>query len=245
MRKPRVLIACETSGVVRRAFSRAGADAWSCDLLPAEDGGQHIQGDALRVLRDGWDALIAHPPCTYLCNSGAHWLGRQPGRMEKLRQGARFFRLLWRTKIPCVAVENPIPCYTAAELIGDRYNQIIQPYQFGEDASKKTCLWIRGLPALWRTKFVQPRLICRQCSNTFSFENVFSNCPTCGADAWDAQRRWANQTDSGQNRVPGGKRQWKERSRTYEGIAAAMAEQWFPVVNRSAKLRTRPGRSAS
>jgi len=148
-RNIRVLIACEFSGRVREAFRKRGFDAWSCDLIPSEDGSPfHIQTDVRNVLDRGWDLLIAHPPCTYLCLSGVSWLYRKKGRWEKLKEAASFFRELLNAPVSHIAVENPIPHSYALRLIGRRYDQIIQPWMFGEPYQKATCLWLKNLPPL-------------------------------------------------------------------------------------------------
>ncbi len=149
----KVLIACEYSGIVRDAFSRKGHDAWSCDLLPTESEltmqeGKHIQGDVEDILGNGWDLMVAHPPCTYLCNSGVRWLAGNEERQIKLWDAGVFFRRLLESIIPQKAVENPIPHKYALNVIGRKYNQIIQPWQFGHPESKKTCLWLKNLPPL-------------------------------------------------------------------------------------------------
>lgn len=192
----RVLIACESSGTVRDAFCAAGHDAWSCDLLPAP--GPHYEGDARLLLTQDWDLLIAHPPCTYLCSSGMHWTTRGL-RAPKLTEDALdFVRLFLDAPIKCIAIENPVGVISSRIRKPD---QIIQPHQFGHDASKKTCLWLKGLPLLTPTQTVAPRVV-------------------------NGKQRWANQTDSGQNRLPPSKDRWQLRSKTYEGIATAMATQW-------------------
>lgn len=207
---PRLLVACEFSGVVRRAFTARGWDAWSCDLLPAEDGDpKHIQGDVRAVLADGWDLLIAHPPCTYLCSSGLHWNTRVPGRAEKTEEALAFVKTLLAAPVPRIALENPVGC------IGTRIrpaDQIIQPYQFGHDASKQTCLWLVNLPTLSPTAHVAPRMV-------------------------NGRPRWGNQTDSGQNRLGPSADRWAKRSETYTGIAQAMADQWGPVVEQALSRR--------
>lgn len=142
----RVLVACEFSGVVRDAFARAGCDAWSCDLLPTEKPGKHIQGDVLQILDYGWDLLIAHPPCTRLCNSGVCWLEKRNLWLDMF-WAAKFFRNFLDAPIPMIAVENPIPHKYAREIIG-KYTQTIQPYQFGHVERKTTCLWLKNLPPL-------------------------------------------------------------------------------------------------
>lgn len=155
----RVLVACEFSDVVRQAFERRGHHAWSCDLLPSEGEGLfHIRDDVLKCLErpGGWDLMIAHPPCTYLCNSGVRWLNTVPGRRDRMRDAARFFIKLQRANIPLIAIENPIPHKYAKQWIG-AYSQIIQPWQFGHGETKATCLWLKGLPALMPTKIVEGR----------------------------------------------------------------------------------------
>jgi hypothetical protein len=194
----RVLVACEYSGAVRDAFRARGHDAMSCDLLPTDAPGPHYQGDVRDVLGDGWDLMIAHPPCTYLSVSGMHWT-RRGLRDPKLTEDAlAFVRLLMDAPIPRIAIENPV------SIISSRLRkpeQIVQPWQFGHDASKKTCLWLVGLPPLRPTRVIEPRLV-------------------------NGRQRWGNQTDSGQNRLSPSPDRWKIRSATFPGIAAAMADQW-------------------
>jgi hypothetical protein len=194
----RVLVACEYSGTVRDAFRAAGHYALSCDLLPTDVDGPHYQGDVRDIINDGWDIMIAHPPCTYLCSSGLHWNKRVEGRAAKTEEALEFVQFLLDAPIPRIALENPIGC------IGTRIrkaDQTIQPWQFGHDASKSTCLWLKGLPVLVPTEIIEPRIV-------------------------DGKKRWANQTDSGQNRLPPSEDRWKIRSETYAGIAKAMANQW-------------------
>ena len=195
----KVLVACEYSGTVRDAFIRAGHYALSCDLLPTDSLiGDHYQGNVLDILDHGWDLMIAHPPCTYLCSSGLHWNKRRPERAQQTEEALDFVRLLMDAPIPKIAIENPIGCISSRIRKPD---QTIQPYQFGDDASKSTCLWLKGLPLLRPTQFVEPRIV-------------------------NGKPRWANQTDSGQNRLPPSADRWKIRSETYVGIANAMAAQW-------------------
>lgn len=195
----RVLIACEFSGRVRRAFHDKGHTAFSCDLLESdEDTTFHIQDDVRNILHYGWDMMVAHPPCTYLSVSGLHWNKRRPERAIKTEEALELVLRLLEAPIPRIALENPIG------IISSRIrqpNQIIQPHQFGHDASKATCLWLKGLPKLQPTGMVPPRLVNRR-------------------------PRWGNQTDSGQNRLGPSPDRWKLRSITYQGIADAMAEQW-------------------
>lgn len=148
----RVLVACEFSGAVRDAFIALGHDAMSCDLLPTEAPGPHHEGDVRDVLGNSWDLMVAHPPCTYLTNSGVRWLHTKPGRWEQMREGAEFFRELLNAPIPRVAVENPIMHGYAREIVGRRADQIIHPWQFGHLESKATGLWLRGLPPLISTE---------------------------------------------------------------------------------------------
>ncbi len=199
----KILIACEYSGTVRDAFLKRGHDAWSCDLLATDKTGPHITGDVLEVIGEGWDLMVAHPPCTYLCSSGLHWNKNDKKRAKKTESALAFVFQLMNAPIEKIALENPIG------RIGTRFrkaDQTIQPYQYGHDASKSTCLWLKNLQALKPTKFVDPR-IC-----------------------WDAngkpKMRWGNQTDSGQNKLPPSEDRWKIRSTTYQGIAEAMAQQW-------------------
>ena len=198
----KVLVACEFSGIVREAFRKLDHDAISCDLLPSEQEGPHLQCDIRDVDMKGYDLLIAHPDCTYLANSGVHWLGRQEGRTEKMKQAAVFFKWFLEAPVPKICVENPVMHKYALEVIGRKHDQTIQPYQFGHDASKRTCLWLKGLPKLEGTKLISP-------------------CHGVGFKMY-----YANQTPSGQNKLGPSPDRWKERSRTYKGIAEAMAEQW-------------------
>ena len=131
-----VLVACEFSGIVRDAFIEAGHNAMSCDLLPTEQPGPHYTGDVREVIGPEWDLMIAHPPCTYLANSGVRWLHTRHGRMKHMRRGANFFRDLLEAPIQRVAVENPIIHKYAAKIIGRRQDQIIQPWQFGHGETK-------------------------------------------------------------------------------------------------------------
>ena len=179
----KVLVACEFSGIVREAFRKRGHDAWSCDLLPTETPGQHIQGDVLKTLGDGWNLMIAHPPCTHLSVSGARWFANKQKEQVDAR---RFFMALVNAPIEKICIENPIgimsTCYRKPE-------QIIQPWQFGHGETKATCLWLKNLPLLKPTNIVSGR------------EN----------------RIW---------KEPPSKDRWKKRSRTFQGIADAMATQW-------------------
>lgn len=194
----KVLIACESSGTVRDAFIRAGHAAMSCDMLPTEQPGPHYQGDVRDVLGDGWDLLIGHPPCTYLSVSGMHWTTRGLRDPQLTEDALAFARLLMDAPIARIAIENPVSIISSRIRKPD---QIIQPYQFGHDASKKTCLWLKGLPPLRPTAFVDPRIV-------------------------GGKPRWENQTDSGQNKLPPSADRWRMRSKTYQGIADAMAAQW-------------------
>jgi site-specific DNA-cytosine methylase len=188
----KVLIACEYSGAVRDAFIAQGHDAISCDILPTDAPGPHYQGDVRDILEDGFDLMVAHPPCTHLAVSGARWFkDKQIEQAEALD----FVRLLLAAPIDKIALENPI------SIISSRIrkpNQIIQPWQFGSPESKSTCLWLKNLPNLIPTDVLP--------------------LPPSG--------RWNNQTPSGQNKLGPSPDRWKERSKTYQGIAEAMAQQW-------------------
>ncbi len=145
----KVLVACEFSGIVRDAFKAKGHDAWSCDLLPTEIEGQHIQGGVLKVLNKGWDLMIAHPPCTYLSNAGARFMYPKgvlnQKRLKLALKAKKFFISLFDSCIDKICIENPVP----TKVIGlPQYNQIIQPYYFGNMVQKKTCLWLKNLPRL-------------------------------------------------------------------------------------------------
>ena len=191
----KVLVACEYSGRVRDAFIARGHDAMSCDLLPTDATGPHYQGDVFDVINDGWDLMIAHPPCTYLSVSGMHWTTRGLRDPQLTEDALAFVQRLMDAPIERIAVENPI------SIISSRIrkpNQIIQPWWFGHDASKKTCLWLKNLPLLTPTDML----------------------------LGDAKTRRGNQTASGQNKLPPSKDRWKIRSETYQGIADAMATQW-------------------
>jgi len=186
------------SGAVRDAFARRGHNAASCDLVPSAKPGWHYQGDVMDIIHEGWDTMIAFPPCTYLSSSGLHWNKRRPERAKQTEDALSFVRLLMDAPIPRIAIENPVGCISSRIRKPD---QTIQPHQFGHDASKRTCLWLKGLPKLRPTKSVKPRMV-------------------------DGKPRWANQTDSGQNRLGPSEDRATIRSLTYPGIAAAMAQQW-------------------
>lgn len=194
----RILIGCEFSGIVRDAFIAQGHDAISCDLLPTESPGPHHMGNVIDFMYStSWDMAIFHPPCTDLAVSGARWFPEKikDGRQQK---AIEFFMSLANADIPRICIENPIGIMSS---VWRKPDQIIQPYRFGHDASKSTCLWLKGLPALTPTKYIEPRIV-------------------------NGKRRWGNQTDSGQNRLPPSEDRWALRSITYSGIAQAMAAQW-------------------
>lgn len=191
----RVLVACEFSATVRDAFAQLGHRAVSSDILPSEKPGDHYQGDVRDILNDGWDLMIAHPPCTYLCSSGLHWNKRRPERQKQTDDAIEFVKLLMNAPIEKIAIENPIGCLST---VIRKPEQIIQPWQFGHPESKSTCLWLKNLPLLKPTNILEK--------------------PESG--------RWENQTASGQNKLAPSPDRWKERSRTYQGIADAMAFQW-------------------
>ena len=182
----KILIACEYSGTVREAFSKLGHDAWSCDILETEIPGNHLQCDVREILGDGWDMMIAHPPCTHLAVSGARWF--KDKKVEQA-EALEFVRLLLAAPIKRIALENPISIISSHIRKPD---QIIQPWQFGHGETKATCLWLQNLPKLQPTNIVEGR----------------------------EQRIW---------KMPPGENRWQERSRTFEGIAQAVANQWGNV----------------
>jgi hypothetical protein len=179
----KVLVACEFSGVVREAFATRGHETWSCDLESSEVPGNHIQGNVLDILKDGWDMMIAHPPCTYLAVSGARWFR---DRLDEQKEALAFVEQLMKAPINKIAIENPISVISTKIRKPD---QIIQPWQFGHGETKATCLWLKNLPLLQPTTIVPER-----------YQKIHLMSP--------------------------GKNRSKERSRTYYGIALAMAEQW-------------------
>jgi len=193
----RVLVACEYSGTVRDAFIALGHEAMSCDLLPTDVEGPHYQGDIFDVLDDGWDLMVAHPPCTYLSNAGARhlypkkFLNQQ--RYEQGLEAKQFFMKLLTCNIKKICVENPVP----SSIFGlPKYHQVIQPYEFGHPYQKKTCLWLKNLPPLMATMYVQKQESTKVVGNWFN---------------------------------AGGKDRQKNRAKTFEGIASAMANQWGAV----------------
>jgi len=188
----RVLVACEYSGRVRDAFLALGHDAWSCDLLESESAdtddkaSRHLLGPVEQFLGDGWDLMIAHPPCTYLAVAGAKWNYANPHRLQKQHEAIRFVQLLMDAPIPRIAIENPI---SVISTIIRKPDQIIQPWQHGHPETKATCLWLKNLPKLVPTDIVEGR-------------------------------------EAKVHRMAPGPNRWKDRSRTYQGIANAMAAQW-------------------
>ena len=231
-----VLIACESSGTTRDAFRALGHDAMSCDLLDTEVPGPHYKGDVRDVLAEPWDLLIAHPTCTYLSGSGWHWVARgrieadgRP-RIEHVEEALAFARMFIDGKetahIPKRATENPVGRLST---LVRKPDQIIQPHQFGDDASKATCLWLHGLPLLVPTQHVAPRYVC--CGAVLPDGVGKHGCANCCGDN-TARPRWDNQTNGGQNKLPPSADRWKVRSKTYQGIADAFAMQWGgPVSN--------------
>lgn len=190
-------MACESSGVVRRAFAEEDHEAYSCDILPSDDNSKfHIQDDVTNHLDEDWDLMIAHPPCTFMCNSGVSWLHKDDKRWDELKKAYEFFLVLKNANIPKIAIENPIPHKYAMKYTG-RYTQLLQPYQFGHPEQKATCLWLKNLPRLVTT------------------DNRFHEMKKLPKS--EAQRI---------HMTPPGPDRWKIRSRTYEGIAKAMSDQW-------------------
>jgi hypothetical protein len=206
----KILVACEYSGAVRDAFIKKGHNAMSCDLLPTDLPGPHYQGSVADIINDKWDLMIAHPPCTYLAVSGNRWLYNKDGskneeRWANRREALDFVRLLINAPINKIAIENPVSCISSEIRKPD---QIIQPWQFGDEAQKTTCLWLKNLPKLNPTKIVgKGKMVTYKSGNTM---------PKWYADAF---------------RLPKAERQ-KLRSKTFQGIADAMAEQWGKLDDR-------------
>ena len=202
----KVLIACEYSGAVRDAFIKQGHDAMSCDLLPTDVDGPHYKGSVTDILNDGWDLMIAHPPCTYLAVSGNRWLYNKDGsrneeRWDNRREALDFVRLLMNAPIERIAVENPVSVISSEIRKPD---QIIQPWQFGDEAQKTTCLWLKNLPKLKPTKIVG--------KGEFVTFKSGKKHPAWYAEAFAKAKTKAERQ--------------KLRSKTFQGIADAMAEQW-------------------
>jgi len=216
----RVLVACEYSGRVRDAFRAMGHDAMSCDLLPTDVDGPHHQGSVIDILDDGWDLMVAHPPCTYLSVSGMHWTARGLRDPQLTEDALDFVKLLMSAKIPKIAIENPVSVISSRIKKPD---QIINPFWFGHDASKKTCLWLKNLPKLQATNIIEPKWVC--CGAEIPGNVGKYGCPNCNGQK-KAKPRWGNQTASGQNKLSPSADRWKIRSETYKGIADAMASQW-------------------
>lgn len=191
----RVLVACEFSGTVREAFRRCGHDAWSCDLLPTDVPGNHIRGNVLSVIADGWDLMVAHPPCTHLAVSGAPWF---KDKFQEQCEALAFVRLLMDAPIPKIAIENPVSIISTRIRKPD---QVVQPYWFGVRERKATCLWLKNLPLLRKTDVVSPSIRIQANGRTESAYRL--------------------ECDSFPHHLRG-----KERSRTFQGFADAMAEQW-------------------
>lgn len=181
--KGKILVACEFSGAVRDAFAARGHDAWSCDLLPSEAPGNHLQTDVLSLLDNGWDLMVAHPPCTHLAVSGARWF---KDKQQEQKEALAFVEALLGAPIPRIALENPVSIISSRVRKPD---QVIQPWQFGHGETKATCLWLKGLPKLVPTNIVEGR-------------------------------------EARIHKMPPGPNRWKERSKTFSGIAKAMADQW-------------------
>lgn len=193
----KILIACEFSGIVRDEFSKLGHDVWSCDILPSERHGNHIQCDVREILNDGWDMMIAHPPCTHLSLSGQRWFAEGKKDMQLQLDAVEFVKMLMNCDIDKIAIENPIgvlPRYIR------KYDQIIRPFQFGENSTKGTCLWLKNLPLLKPTNIINPTKHITKSGKSYD-EWWFKTCLISDLEV-----------------------RAKERSRTFYGIAKAMAE---------------------
>lgn len=217
----KVLVACEFSGVVRDAFIKKGHNAMSCDLLPTESPGPHYQGDVMDIIDDGWDLMIAHPPCTHLAVSGARYF------KEKIADGRQqaaidFFMELANANIPKICIENPVCIISSVWRKPDQY---IQPWQFGHPETKKTGLWLKNLPKLIPSNIAHFTKYRCKCGNTYTVQYGEYGCPCCLGNP-PAKPLWDNQTKSGQNKLGPSKERAKIRAKTYQGIADAMAKQW-------------------
>lgn len=195
----KVLVACEFSGVVREAFKAKGHDAWSCDFLPTEILGQHIQGDVLKVINNGWDLLVGFPPCTFLCVAGLHYSKKDPERMKKTMEALGFFIKLYNAPIGRIALENPVGIISTKFRKPD---QIINPCNFGEAELKKTCLWLRGLPPLMHTSDIKVK----------PKHTIIRKTGTKAGKPYNYYWREGKSAH--------------DLSRTFQGIANAMADQW-------------------
>jgi len=212
----KILIACEYSGAVRDAFIKQGHYAMSCDLLPTDSPGPHYQGSVFDIVNDGWDMMIAHPPCTYLAVSGNRWLynkdkTRNEERWKNREEGLDFVRVLINAPIEKIAIENPVSCISSEIRKPD---QIIQPWQFGDEAQKTTCLWLKNLPKLKPTKIVG--------KGEFTTFKSGKRHPKWYADALATAKTKAERQ--------------KLRSKTFQGIADAMAEQWGVKTTKQLEL---------
>lgn len=229
----RVLVACEFSGIVRDALKARGHNAWSCDLLPTERPGQHIQGDVLDILEDGWDLMIAHPPCQHLAVSGARWF---KDKVVEQRDAVVFFLHLAECSIPKIAVENPVGVMSRHFRKPD---QIIHPWEFGHQEEKTTCLWLKKLPKLVPTNIVGKgefvihggRKLPKWYSNCHGKTYTYYRCASCGLEFGEILGKYGCVnccTDDGPPAELKTRRTSRrdERSRTYQGIADAMAAQW-------------------
>ena len=200
----KVLVACEFSGRVRDAFIKRGHDAISCDILETESPGPHYVGDVRDLLDQDWDLIVAHPPCTYLAQSGVQWLKKVDSRWSEMLKAVEFFNLFLEHPCPRICIENPIMHGYARERLANQtpYTQKVQPYHHGHPEKKGTCLWLKGLPLLRASNNVSEQMIGMHPSEK-------------------AKVHW----------TPPGKDRQKNRSRTYLGIAEAMAEQWGSLAN--------------
>lgn len=213
----RILIACECSGIIRDEFTALGHEAYSCDLKPSERPGKHIQGDVLAILGEGWDMLIGHPVCKFMARSGAQWLWHPkdkglpirirrphplyPDRLQSLKEGIEFFKKLHEAPIKKIGLENPLPLFELIAEVG-MYDQVVQPFQFGDSFQKTTCLWLKGLPRLTPTNIVD--------RGEFITTKSGKKLPKWYSDAKGSNKE-KTETD---------------RSRTFPGMAKAMAQQW-------------------
>jgi hypothetical protein len=211
-RRLKILVACEYSGTVREAFSQLGHDAMSCDLLPTEKQGKHYVGNVLDILKEGWDLMIGHPPCTYLSYAAKkYW--NTPGRAHKRLEALSFFLTLWEAPIPFICLENPLGC---ADAVIEKHTQIIEPYYFGDPHKKRTCIWLKNLPKL---RYTHSQTLFEKASAAEKPQPIYTDK--------SGKKRYFTDATGGYH---GEGASFKKRSVTFPGIAAAMAAQWSDFI---------------
>ena len=234
----KILIACEYSGTVRDAFIRRGHDAMSCDLLPTDAPGPHYQGNVADIINDDWDMMIAHPPCTYLCSSGLHWNKRRPERAAQTEAALQFVQFLLNANIPKIALENPIGCISTRIR---KQDQVIQPWQFGDNASKRTALWLKGLPKLrvhinkvippaaWeRVMAAMEMEECGMCGEPFCkrHDQHYADCACVGPHEEEATMRCIDGVIFGCRLNPAPRPVWANQTPSGQNKLGPSADRW-------------------